>query len=304
MEAAALRKIAVVGFGTMGRGIAQAIAARGVNVLCLEKTEPRARETWAEFQRDLELEIGRWSLTDTERRAILARAEPCFDEKRLAECDLAIEAVDEEIGAKTNAFRSIDAHLPAGRAIFSNASAISITELASRVGRPELVAGTHFHHPAQRRPVVEIIRGLRTSDETVALARRLMAQLEKTCVEVFEYPGYITTRLIVPYLNEAMHIVMEGIASAEDVDTAARLGYDFPAGPLSMADRFGLDEVLDWMERLFADLGDVKYRPCPLLRKLVRAGRFGVKTRAGFFEYDENHRRVASTLPLPGAKMA
>lgn len=294
MDFPAIQKIAVVGCGTMGRGILQTIAGHGFNVLFLERTDEAVDAARAALERSLAHQMERWALTDAERRAILARTEGTADPKRLAECDLAFEVVDEVPEIKHRVIREIDRHLKPNGPILSNTSALSITELASHTRRPELVAGAHFLFPATRRPVVEVIRGLKTSDDTVEFTLRLLRAFGKHGVEVFEYPGYITTRLIVPYLNEAMFIVMEGIATAQDVDKAARLGYDFPTGPLTMADRFGLDEVLNWMEQLFHELGEVKYRPCPLLRKLVRAGRLGVKTRHGFFEYDEDGKRVGT----------
>jgi len=285
-------KVAVVGCGTMGQGIARTIAGHGIAVLALEKDDVASARAIASLDANLRADMERWSVTDAERRAVLARTEGTHHSERLKECDLAIEVVDENKAVKARVLGIIDQHLPEGRPILSNTSTISITELAAHTKRPNLVVGTHFLFPAPRRPVVEVIRGLHTSDQTVEFVLRFLTLLEKTGVQVFEYPGYITTRLIIPFLNEAMYLVMEGIASAEDVDTAVRLGFDFPAGPLSMADRFGLDEVLHWMDQLFDDLGDVKFRPCPLLRKLVRAGRLGVKTRHGFFTYDELGKRV------------
>ncbi len=145
----------------------------------------------------------------------------------------------------------------------------------------------HFLNPVPKIPLVEIIRGLKTSNETYELTKDFAEILDKTAVEVFEYPGYITTRVIVPMINEAMYILMEGVASAEHIDTAIKLGYNFSKGPLALADQIGLDALMQWMETLFRELGDIKYRPCPLLRKLVRAGHLGIKTGRGFFEYPQ-----------------
>jgi 3-hydroxybutyryl-CoA dehydrogenase len=168
---------------------------------------------------------------------------------------------------------------------------LSVSELAATTRRPSRFVGIHFVSPVPRTRVTEIVRGLATSDETMAAAKAFAIQIGKTPIEVFEYPGYVTTRLIVPLINEAIFVVMEGVASAEDVDTAMKLGYNFERGPLELADHFGLDVVMSWMEHLFHELGDLKYRPCPLLRKMVRAGRLGVKSGEGFFKYDGGAER-------------
>jgi 3-hydroxybutyryl-CoA dehydrogenase len=167
---------------------------------------------------------------------------------------------------------------------------LSITEVASVSERQDKVIGIHFLQPVPKIPLVEIIRALKTSDETYNIVKEFCEMLDKTAVEVYEYPGYITTRVIVPMINEAMYILMEGVATAEHIDTAIKLGYNFPRGPLQLADEIGLDELMAWMETLFRELGESKYRPCPLLRKLVRAGHLGVKTGKGFFEYDSNFK--------------
>ncbi|HEX7401648.1 MAG TPA: 3-hydroxyacyl-CoA dehydrogenase family protein, partial [candidate division Zixibacteria bacterium] len=175
----------------------------------------------------------------------------------------------------------------------SHTSTLSITEIASATKRPERVIGLHFLPPVTKIPVVEVVRGLKTSPETISAIKDFVdQQLNKTVVTVYEYPGYVTTRIIVPLLNEAMHVLMEGIASAEDIDTAIRLGYGFHIGPLALADMMGLDEVMKWMENLLNELSDHKYNPCPLLRKLVRAGYLGKKTGQGFFKYDARGKKI------------
>jgi 3-hydroxybutyryl-CoA dehydrogenase len=172
----------------------------------------------------------------------------------------------------------------------TNSAALSVSAIAARTQRPDRILGLHFVTPVPVVPLVEVVRGLSTSDQTLRDALAFVRLIGKTGIEVFEYPGYVTTRVILPFLNEAMYVVLEGVASAEAVDTSMRLGYGMPMGPLALADRMGLDEVMRWMQHLFDELGDLKYRPCPLLRKMVRAGRLGLKSGSGFFEYDEQGR--------------
>ncbi len=169
----------------------------------------------------------------------------------------------------------MDRTCPVETILASNTSSLSITEIAARTARPDRVIGLHFLNPVPTVPLVEVVRGLKTSETTRSQALEFVKLLGKTGIEVFEYPGYVTTRVILPFINEAMHVVMEGVASADAVDTSIRLGYGLPLGPLALADRMGLDEVMRWMQYLFDELGDLKYRPCPLLRKMVRAGQLG-----------------------------
>ncbi len=206
--------------------------------------------------------------------------------REASDADLVIESVSEDFDVKRSVFQKLD-EVCGERIIFlTNTSTLSVSELAAATRRPSRFAGMHFVTPVPKTKVAEIVRGLLTSDETVAAAKEFARQIRKTPIEVYEYPGYVTTRLIVPLINEAIYVVMEGVASAEDVDTAMRLGYNLEKGPLALADHMGLDVVMSWMEHLFHELGDLKYRPCPLLRKMVRAGRLGVKSGEGFFKYE------------------
>jgi 3-hydroxybutyryl-CoA dehydrogenase len=212
------------------------------------------------------------------------------DRAALADVDLAIESVNESLTRKTEVMRMLGGLLPPDRVIVTHTSTLSITEIAAASGRPANVIGMHFMYPVPKSPIVEVVRGRETSDATLAVARGLADALGKSPIEVFEYPGYVVTRAMIPFLNEAMHIVMEGVASAEDVDRALALGYDFKMGPLEYADRVGLDKVLGWMEHVFRELGELKYRPAPLLRQLVRAGHLGRKSGRGFFRWDGSTR--------------
>jgi len=275
----------------MGQGLAITCAAAALDVLVCDRSLQLAERGLEEVAADLDRDIARWQRTEGEKRAILARIRAVPDLKALAEADIVIEAVPDELDLKTSVFESLGANGGPRQVLASNTSALSITEIASRTRHPDRVIGIHFLQPVPTVPLVEVVRGLATSDETFQAALEFVRVVGKTGVEVFESPGRLTTRVIVPFLNEAMHVVMEGVASAESVDAAIRLGYGLPVGPLALADQIGLDEVAKWMQLLFDELGDLKYRPCPLLRKMIRAGHLGVKSGRGFFRY-ENEQRV------------
>ncbi len=281
----AIKVVAVFGAGTMGQGISQLVASKGMEVVLIERDKELAKQGYRELEKSIDEEIARWTMTESEKRAILSRIKISNKVEDAVHGDLVIEAITENLEAKQNLLRKIDTICDLDTIFITNTSALSITEIASATNRQDKVIGMHFLNPVPKIPLVEIVRGLKTSDETYQFIKKFAETLDKTAVEVFEYPGYITTRVIVPMINEAIHILMEGVASAEHIDTAMKLGYNFPKGPLALADQIGLDELMAWMETLFRELGEAKYRPCPLLRKLVRAGHLGKKTGKGFFEY-------------------
>ncbi len=289
-----VRTVGLVGGGTMGQGIAITCAAAGLDVLLLEQTPELARRSVAEIGQALERDIAKWRRTESEKKAILGRIRTVEQADGLGTANIVIECVSEDLELKSSIFQTLDRVCPPEDVLATNTSSLSVTEIATRTRRPDRVIGLHFLQPVPKVPLVEVVRGLATSDATFRTTMEFVRLLGKTGIEVFEYPGYVTTRVILPFLNEAMHVVMEGVASAEAVDTSMKLGYGLPVGPLALADRIGLDEVNRWMRYLFEELGDLKYRPCPLLRKMIRAGHLGVKSGQGFFEYDQDGASKAS----------
>ncbi|MFH0931166.1 MAG: 3-hydroxyacyl-CoA dehydrogenase NAD-binding domain-containing protein [Candidatus Zixiibacteriota bacterium] len=285
-------KVVVVGAGVMGRGISELIASTGCEVVLVDKSEEILKNSLHILSESMDNEIEKWGLTKSEKKAILSRISPTTSLEEVCNVKMVIETVPESLEIKKEAFKALDLSCSPETIIITNTSTLSITELASFTKRPDKVIGMHFLFPVTKVPLVEIVRGLKTSQQTYDAIKDFADQLNKTPVTVYEYPGYVTTRIIVPFLNEAMHVLMEGIASADDIDTAMKLGFGFNIGPLALADMMGLDVVMSWMENLLIELSEHKYNPCPLLRKMVRAGHLGQKTGQGFFIYDAEGNRI------------
>ncbi len=284
--------VGVVGGGTMGRCISICLARAGIKVLLCEKNEATCKKTMADLESRLEDMIRHFSITEEEKKIYLSIIEVTPELGRMNETDMVFECVGENLEIKKNVFRQLDQILQGEQILASNTSTLSITELAAATQRPERVIGIHFISPNPNGALVELVRGQMTSDATLAAGRGIVRAMRKEAIEVFEYPGYVSSRLIIPLINEALYLLMEGVSSAEDIDKAMTQGYNFPMGPLEMADRYGLDQVLGMMDALFNELGELKYRPCPLLRKMVRAGQLGLKTGRGIFEYKDGQRVV------------
>lgn len=282
----------VVGTGRLGRGIAELVAMKGFEVIMVGRTPAELERARHCIDLSLQHEIERWAITDSEKRVIMGRIRFTTDITQMAGADFVIVAMVAEIEEDKQIFRTLDQICGKDVILASNTSTLSITEMAAATYRPGKVIGCHFLTPMTKTKVVEIVRGLKTSDETVTAVMSLVEQLDRKGVEVFESTGYVTTRLIVPLINEACAVLMEGVAAAEDIDTAMRLGFEMARGPLETADRIGLDVVLVMCERLWREYGDLKYRPAPILRKLVRAGNLGVETGEGFFKYAADGDRI------------
>jgi 3-hydroxybutyryl-CoA dehydrogenase len=276
----------------MGQGLAEAVATAGHEVTLVDKKMKLAELGLKRIGEAIDREIGRWGLTSSDKKAILSRIYPSSDISQAEDAEIVLESIPEDLAAKQELFKELDLICPAETLLITNTGTLSISEIAAATKRPEKIIGMHFLNPVTRIPLVEIVKGLKTDDATFEKAVEFAELLDKKWITVIEYPGYVTTRIIVPLLNEAMHVLMEGVASARDIDRAMRLGFGFNVGPLALADMMGLDVVMSWMMNLLNELSEHKYNPCPILRKLVRAGHLGVKTGRGFFRYDAEGNRI------------
>ncbi len=288
-----IKKVGVIGVGTMGQGIAEMLATKGLEVIIIERSDERLSYGLEMIELNLDKQIEKWALTQAEKKLILQRIHATLHYDQLSECELVIETISEDMELKKAVFRQVDQVCKSNVILASNTSALSLTELASVTQFPERVIGMHFIYPVFKVDLVEIIRGLKTSEETFIQTKSFVEDvIQKKSVMVFESPGYVTTRLICLFINEALHVLEEGVATIDDIDSAMRIGYSFQYGPLEMADRFGLDSVLAALERMFREYGELKYRPSIMLKKMVRAGHLGVKTGVGFFNYDKEGDRI------------
>ncbi len=280
-----MQRIGVIGGGTMGNGIAHVFAQYGFAVTLVDIKKEFLDRALATIKANLERQARKGNLASEEVSKILARITCTTELRTLADCELVIEAATEDATLKKKLFAELDSFCAVTTILASNTSSISITALAGATKRADKVIGMHFFNPVPVMKLVEVIRGLSTSEETFETIMELSAQLGKKPVAVNDFPGFVSNRVLMPMINEAIYCVMEGVATVEAIDEVMKLGMNHPMGPLTLADFIGLDVCLHIMEVLHRELGDDKYRPCPLLRKMVAAGRLGKKTAQGFYMY-------------------
>ncbi len=285
-----IRKIAIFGAGVMGAGIAQDAAAHGLEVVLVDRTEEGLSHARQSIEDSLNHELQRWGITGSEKKVLLSRIKMTVDSKEAGCVDVVIEAIPDDLGAKQDLFAQLESQFEAtcpGRVTYvSNTAVLPITDIASKMQNKDRLVGMHFLAPVPAIKLVEMVRSVHTSQATVDCAKELARRMGKTPVDVMENPGYITARLVVPLINEAIMVYQEGTASKEDIDIAMRLGFGFNKGPFALADQIGLDVVLGWSENLFREFGESRYRPLSLVRNLVRQGHLGMKTGEGFYRYE------------------
>jgi 3-hydroxybutyryl-CoA dehydrogenase len=284
---AEISTVGIVGAGTMGSGIAHVFARSGFNVILCDVEQRFLDRALSEIRTNLGRESAKGKLPSTEIDAALARIQAKTDREALAAAEFVVEAAPERFELKAEIFRSLDSTLPESVILATNTSSISITRIAALTGRPEQVIGMHFFNPVPVMQLVEVVRGLATSDSTYATVRQVLVRLGKTPVEVNDAPGFVSNRVLMPLINEAAFAVMEGVARPEAVDQVFKLGMAHPMGPLTLADFIGLDVCVDILRVLQEGFGDPKYRPCPLLVRMVDAGWLGRKSGRGFYSYEK-----------------
>lgn len=290
-------KIGIVGCGILGQEIAKMISSHGLNVVFLEISKQKIKEAFDRISSDLDGMIERWGMTESEKRAILSRIKGVTDYSSLSGCDVVIESIksrtrEDSVSIRKEIFKKIENVVDEKTIIATNSTTLVITEMSSELIHPERCVSLHFISPAAEIPIVEIARGLHTSDEAYKKVCRFARLMDKTIIPVIESPGIISTRLIAPMINEACEILMEGVATMEDIDLTMKEGFGFPLGPFELADKIGLDMVVRWLDNLYKEFGEIKYKASPMLKKRVRANHLGRENGVGFYHYDENGKKT------------
>jgi len=302
-QASVLSKIGIVGCGSMGQDIALLVSRHGIDVIFVEISEEKVKAVFSELNRKLDEMINRWGLTSSEKRAVLSRINGNADYSTLKKCGIVIECISSHgyersvFSIKKDVFKKIEAVVSDKAIIATNSSTIVISELASALQHPERAVGIHFLSPANTVRIVEVERSLKTSDEAFELVKKFARSVEKKVITVNESPGNISTRLIIPLINEACEILMEGVATIEDIDETMRFGFGMQLGPFELADKSGLDKLDTWMDNLYEEFGDRRFKPSPLIKRLVRAGHLGRISGEGFYKYS-NGKKIIPKKPV------
>lgn len=287
-----ISKVALIGCGSMGQEIARIISQHGMEVIFIDLSEERIQEIYKEIENSLDEIINKWGLTEGEKRAILSRITGTTNYEKISDVDLVIETINSKkpgtnLQIRKDVFKKAEAVVREDTVITSNSSTLMISELAEVLEHKERAVGLHFINPANTVKIVEVVRGQLTNDESYEMILKFAKMMDKTAITLNESPGHISSRLIVPLINEACEILMEGVASVQCIDTTMKLGYGLMFGPFEMADRIGLDKLLKWMDNLYAEFGTQRFKASPILKRLVRAGYLGKKTNKGFYKYED-----------------